>query len=235
MTQTSTHRKAGSRGGNQYGAYKVRFASPRQVQFLKTLLELKQHSFTEPNWDELNVQGATELIGQLVKLPNKVNIKRYISEKQLNFLFHLVRTKEEGEQLLAGALSQENIKDPANLSFETAQSLINSLLQADNKTIKLSDVGAYRINGTVFSIRKGRQSGKWQVWSINPETNRWFLDSKNYGILFELRNEHRLSLKEAIQVSANTGSCCHCGRTLTLARSVLKGMGRVCESKYESR
>ncbi len=235
MTQTSTHRKAGSRGGNQYGAYKVRYASPRQVQFLKNLLELKQHSFTEPNWEELNVQGARELIEQLVKLPNKANIKRYISEKQLNFLLHLVRTKEEGEQHLANALSQEKITDSANLSFETAQTLINTLLQAGNKTIKLADVGAYRINGTVYSIRKGKQSGKWQVWSINPVTNKWFLDSQNYAILFELRDEHRLSLREAIQVSANTGSCCHCGRTLTLASSVAKGMGRVCESKYESR
>lgn len=232
---TSTHRKAGTRGGNQYGAYKVRYASPRQVQFLKNLLELKQHSFAEPNWEELNVQGATELIAQLVKLPNKVNIKRYISEKQLNFLLHLVRTKEEGESLLSTSLAKENIADSANLSFEEAQTLINTLLQADNKTIKLSDVGAYRINGTVYSIRKGRESRKWQVWSINPVTNKWFLDSANYSVLFELRDEHRLTLREAIQVSANTGSCCHCGRTLTLASSVAKGMGRVCEGKYESR
>lgn len=233
MTQT-THRKAGTRGGNQYGQYKVRYASPRQVQFLKNLLELKQHSFTEPNWEELNVQGATELIAQLVKLPNKANIKRYISEKQLNFLLHLVRTKEDGEQLLSTSLAKENIADSANLSFEEAQSLINTLLQAGNKTIKLSDVGAYRINGTVYSIRKGRESRKWQVWSINPITNKWFLDSANYSVLFELRDEHRLTLREAIQVSANTGSCCHCGRTLTLASSVAKGMGRVCEGKYES-
>lgn len=232
---TTTHRKAGTRGGNQYGQYKVRYASPRQVQFLKNLLELKQHSFAEPNWEELNVQGATELIAQLVQLPNKENIKRYISEKQLNFLLHLVNIKEEGEQLLATSLAKENITDYANLSFGEAQSLIDTLIKAGNKTIKLSNVGAYRINNVVFSIRKGRESGKWQVWSINPDTKKWYLDSKNYGILFQLRDEHRLSLQEAIQVSANTGSCCHCGRTLTLVASVAKGMGRVCEGKYESR
>jgi hypothetical protein len=232
MTQTSAHRKAGARGGNQYGEYKVRYASPRQVQFIKTLLEMKQHSLSEPNWEELNVQGATELISALLKLPNREDRKRYISEKQENFLLHLVAIKEGGEQLLQASLLQEGVKDSSSLSFAIAQTLIDTLIKADVKSLKFNEAGAYRINDTIFSIRKGRQSGKWQVWSFDSLSGKWFLDSKNYGLLFEIKAENRLSLKEAIQHSALTGYCVNCGRTLTLASSVLKGMGKVCESKY---
>jgi hypothetical protein len=232
MTQTSTHRKAGARGGNQYGEYKVRYASPRQVQFIKTLFETKQHSLSEPNWEELNVQGATELISALLKLPNKEERPRYISSKQENFLLHLVAIKEGGEQLLQASLLQEGVKDSGNLSFAIAQTLIDTLIKADVKSLKFNEAGAYRINDTIFSIRKGRQSGKWQVWSFDSLSGKWFLDSKNYGLLFEIKAENRLSLKEAIQHSALTGYCVNCGRTLTLASSVLKGMGKVCESKY---
>jgi hypothetical protein len=232
MTQTTSHRKAGTRGGNQYGEYKVRYASPRQVQFIKTLFETKQHSLSEPNWEQLNVQGATELISALLKLPNREDRKRYISSKQENFLLHLVAIKEEGEQLLQASLLQEGVKDSSNLSFAIAQILIDTLVKADVKSIKFTEAGAYRINDTIFSIRKGRQSNKWQVWSFDSVSGRWFLDSKNYGLLFEIKAENRLSLKEAIQHSALTGYCVNCGRTLTLASSVLKGMGRVCESKY---
>lgn len=228
----NTHRTAGTRGGNQYGEYKVRYASPRQVQFIKTLLETKQHNLSEPNWEELNVQGAGELITSLLKLPNREDRKRFISSKQENFLLHLVSVKQGGEQLLASAFLKEGTQDSSNLSFEIAQTLINTLLQAENKSIELKETGAYRIHDTTFSIRKGKQSGKWQVWSINSTLGKWFLDSKNYGLLYELKAEHRLSLKEAIQYSALTGSCVNCGRTLTLSSSVLKGMGRVCESKY---
>jgi hypothetical protein len=232
MTQTSAHRKAGARGGNQYGEYKVRYASPRQVQFIKTLFETKQHSLSEPNWEELNVQGATELISALLKLPNKEERPRYISSKQENFLLHLVAIKEGGEQLLQASLLQEGVKDSGNLSFAIAQTLIDTLIKADVKSLKFNEAGAYRINDTIFSIRKGRQSGKWQVWSFDSLSGKWFLDSKNYGLLFEIKAENRLSLKEAIQHSALTGYCVNCGRTLTLASSVLKGMGKVCESKY---
>ena len=232
MTQTSAHRKAGARGGNQYGEYKVRYASPRQVQFIKTLFETKQHSLSEPNWEELNVQGATELISALLKLPNREDRKRYISEKQENFLLHLVAIKEGGEQLLQASLLQEGVKDSSSLSFAIAQTLIDTLIKADVKSLKFNEAGAYRINDTIFSIRKGRQSGKWQVWSFDSLSGKWFLDSKNYGLLFEIKAENRLSLKEAIQHSALTGYCVNCGRTLTLASSVLKGMGKVCESKY---
>lgn len=232
MTQTSAHRRAGTRGGNQYGEYKVRFASPRQVQFIKTLLEMKQHSLSEPNWDELNVQGAGELITALLKLPNREDRKRYISEKQENFLLHLVAIKEGGEQLLKASLLQEGVTDTSSLSFGIAQTLIDTLIKANVKTVKFNEAGAYRINDTIFSIRKGRQSGKWQVWAFDSLLGKWVLDSKNYGLLFEIKAENRLSLKEAIQHSALTGYCVNCGRTLTLASSVLKGMGRVCESKY---
>jgi hypothetical protein len=232
MTQTTSHRKAGARGGNQYGEYKVRFASPRQVQFIKTLLEMKQHSLSEPNWEELNVQGAGELITALLKLPNREDRKRYISEKQENFLLHLVAIKEGGEQLLKASLSQEGVQDTSSLSFGIAQTLIDTLIKANVKTVKFNEAGAYRFNDTIFSIRKGKQSGKWQVWSFDSLIDKWVLDSKNYGLLFEITTEHRLSLKEAIQHSALTGYCVNCGRTLTLASSVLKGMGRVCESKY---
>ena len=38
MATKTKHRKAGARGGNQYGEYKVRYASEKQANFIKKLL-----------------------------------------------------------------------------------------------------------------------------------------------------------------------------------------------------
>ncbi len=232
---TKQHRKAGSAGANQYGEYKVRYASSRQVLFIKNLLDMKQHSLTEPDWENLNVQGAGELITALLKLPNREDRKRFISEKQESFLLHLVEIKEGGAELLKASLLKESVKDVASLSADTAKEVINNLIYAPlkPKPVQITQAGAYRVDDQVFSIRIGRQSGRWQVFSLDSASNRWVYDSKNYKILFKVKPENRLTLNEAIAISATTGSCVHCGRTLTLASSVVKGMGRVCEKQYE--
>lgn len=229
---TTTHRKAGSRGGNQYGAYKVRYASERQQAFIKKLLDTKQHSFGNPDLTTINVQGATELISNLLKCSDKKGFERRITSAQLNFLMSLVGSKPQGEEKLRNALAKDNAKDVAELLFSTAQFLIEDIKQSPDKQIVITNVGAYRYLGVVYSIRRGKESGKLQVWSLNPLLNKWTFDAKNYKVLYELLPEHRLTLNEAVNASAQTGSCVHCGRTLSKLTSVAMGMGKICASKY---
>jgi hypothetical protein len=227
-----THRKAGSRGGNQYGAYKVRYASERQQAFIKKLLDTKEHSFGNPDLTTINVQGATELIGNLMKCSDKKGFERRITSAQLNFLMSLVGNKPQGEEMLRNAISKENVKDVAELLFTTASALIEDIKNSPSKQIVITNVGAYRHLGVVYSIRKGRESGRLQVWSLDSSTNSWTYDSKNYKVLYDLLPEHRLTLNEAVNASAQTGSCVHCGRTLSKLTSVAMGMGKICASKY---
>ena len=86
MTTLSTHRTGGAKGANGYGEYQGRYASDRQQQFIKTLLETKAHSFVDVDVTTLNVQGAGELITKLLLLPNKAGVINPASEKQLKHL-----------------------------------------------------------------------------------------------------------------------------------------------------
>ena len=100
MTTLSTHRTGGAKGANGYGEYQVRYASERQQQFIKTLLETKAHSFVDVDVTTLNVQGAGELITKLLALPNKAGVINPASEKQLSFADSLTKKKEGGIETL---------------------------------------------------------------------------------------------------------------------------------------
>lgn len=225
-TPTKTHKRAGSKAGNQYGTYKVRTITNAQVNFLKKLLEQKKHNVdvSAINFEEINVQWGTELIDQLLKAEDKV--ERLASERQVAFVKSLAQNKVGGEILL-GLLEQRE------LTAKEASTWIEQLKNSSNaRSITITDTGAYRYNGVVYSVRKGRQSGNWQVFSLNTDTNKWEYDKVAYKYLYYITASDRLTLNEAIEASGQTGSCVHCGITLTAVKSVAGGMGSTCAKKY---
>lgn len=97
------------------------------------------------------------------------------------------------------------------------------------------DVGAYALDGKIFSIRKDKQSGNLQAWeydSVKREYRRPFFSSDERLILGKLDSSKRLTLRMAERYSLETGICCHCGRYLSARKSVSRGMGPVCRKLY---
>jgi len=237
MPNTTTHRKGGSRGANGYGEYQVRYASDRQKQFINNLLKTKkvpsESDFTGQSLDTLNVQGAKDLITYLLQLPNKAWIVIPPTEKQLQFAQALVTSKEGGQGLLANVLQSRGVHELSQLSRSDVSAIINSLKLVKDAPMKITEVGAYLLDGTIYSIRQASESKKWSVWTYSDEVKKYVRnDVATKEILKKVEPTDRLTLELAIKYSAQVGICVHCGRTLTLLKSVAGGMGAICAKKY---
>jgi hypothetical protein len=237
MTTTTNHRTGGSRGANGYGEYQVRYASERQQLFIKTLLDTKEHSFSDVDVATLNVQGARELITKLLSLPNKVGVIVKASEKQLSYAQSLIQKKEGGLDTLNHYLLNRKVNSLEQLSRDDISAIITQLRVAQVKQlpITITEVGAYLVEGVIYSIRLGNQSKKWQVWSYNKQEGKYLrepIQEKEDSILQSVQPTDRLTLENAIKYSVQTGICCHCGRTLTVLKSVAGGIGPICAKRY---
>jgi hypothetical protein len=234
MTTLSTHRTGGARGANGYGEYQVRYASERQQQFIKTLLETKAHSFVDVDVTTLNVQGAGELITKLLLLPNKVGVVIAPSEKQLSFAKSLTEKKEGGLDTLNHYLRNRKVSSLEELDRKDVSEIINALKFAKEVTppIKITEVGAYLLDGIVYSIRQNSETKRWSVWTYSDVAKKFVRNNDKFDVLYQVDTTDRLTLELAIKHSAQVGICVHCGRTLTLLKSVAGGMGAICAKKY---
>lgn len=237
----STHRIGGSKGANGYGEYQVRYASDKQKMFINSLLQTKEVSFdvSEINVNELNVQGAKELITLLLKEPNKTGVVIAPSEKQLNFAISLIQKKSDGLATLNHYLFNRKVNTIEELGRDDVSEIINSLKNSANKEvpckITTDDVGAYLVDETIYSIRQGRESKKLQVWSYSDVEKKYTRNDykSEKEVLAKVEPTDRLTLENAIKYSAQTGICCHCGRTLTVLKSVAGGIGPICAKRYK--
>ena len=234
MPNTTTHRKGGSRGANGYGEYKVRNASPKQIAFIEKLLATKNHNYNNLNLAELNVQGAGEVINSLLSCDNKAGVVIPPTERQVQFAQSLVTSKEGGQGLLANVLQSKGVHEIAQLSRADVSAIINSLKNVKDAPMKITEVGAYLLDGTIYSIRQSNESKKWSVWTYEGgNVNKYVRnDVVKNEVLKKVEPKDRLTLELAIKYSAQVGICVHCGRTLTLLKSVAGGMGAICAKKY---
>jgi hypothetical protein len=234
MSNTTTHRKGGSTGANGYGEYKVRNASPKQVAFIEKLLATKNHNYNNLNLAELNVQGAGEIINALLSCDNKAGVVIPPTEKQLQFAQALVTSKEGGQGLLANVLQSKGVHELSQLSRGDVSAIINSLKLVKDAPMKITEVGAYLLDGIIYSIRQSNESKKWSVWTYEGgNVNKYVRnDVVKNEVLKKVEPKDRLTLELAIKYSAQVGICVHCGRTLTLLKSVAGGMGAICAKKY---
>ena len=237
MTTLSTHRTGGAKGANGYGEYQVRYASDKQQLFIKTLLETKEHSFSDVDVATLNVQGAGELITKLLALPNKAGVIVKASEKQLSYALSLIQKKEGGLPTLNHYLYNRKVNALDELDRKDVSAIIGHLQQAPLMpvAIAITEVGAYLVEGVIYSIRKGSQSKMWHVWTYNDSFKKYLRENdkvKEDSILQKVQPSNRLTLETAVKYSVQTGICCHCGRTLTVLKSVAGGIGPICAKRY---
>lgn len=231
---TTTHRKGGSTGANGYGEYKVRHASPKQIAFIENLLNTKDHNYNNLNLAELNVQGAGEIINALLSCDNKAGVVIPPTERQVSFAQTLVKTKENGQELLANVLQSKGVHSLEQLSRADVSAIINSLKSAKEVPMQINEVGAYLFDGVVYSVRQSNESRKWSVWTYDSNSQKFSRnDSATKDVLKKLQPTDRLTLELAIKYSAQVGLCVHCGRTLTVLKSVAGGIGPICAKRYQ--
>jgi hypothetical protein len=234
MSNTTTHRTGGSRGANGYGEYTVRNASPKQIAFIEKLLATKNHNYNNLNLAELNVQGAGEIINALLSCDNKAGIVIPPTDRQVQFAQSLVTSKEGGQGLLANVLQAKGVHELSQLGRADVSAIINSLKNVKDAPMKITEVGAYLLDGIIYSIRQSNESKKWSVWTYEGgNVNKYVRnDVVKKEVLKKVEPKDRLTLELAIKYSAQVGICVHCGRTLTLLKSVAGGMGAICAKKY---
>ena len=234
MSNTTTHKKGGSKGANGYGEYTVRNASPKQIAFIQNLLATKNHNYKNLTITaELNVQGAGELINALLSCDNKAGVVVPPTERQVQFAQSLVTSKESGQQALLDLLQQRAVSELSKLSRADVSSLINLLKNVKDAPMKITEVGAYLLDGTIYSIRQANESKKWSVWTYSDEVKKYVRnDVATKEILKKVEPKDRLTLELAIKYSVQVGICVHCGKILTVLKSVAGGIGPICAKKY---
>ena len=234
MTTATKHRTGGSTGANGYGQYQVRYASDRQKFFINSLLETKEHTFGEVDVEQLNVQGATDLIKTLLALPNKAGVINPASAKQISFATSLIKQKDGGLDVLNHYLRNRKVNELEQLDRKDVSAIISQLVNAKETKppMKITEVGAYLLDEVIYSIRQSSESRRWSVWTYDDVSKKYVRNSQKDNVLYEVEPKDRLTLELAIKYSAQVGICVHCGRTLTLLKSVAGGMGAYCAKKY---
>ena len=210
----------------------TRLASDKQKLFINSLLDTKEHSFEKVDVDNLDMKSAKSLISTLLKLRNK-DVVRPATPKQIAFATALVQKKEGGLALLNHYLRNSKVNSIEQLDKTDVSLLIGQLMVANEvkPPMKINEVGAYLLNETIYSIRKNDRN-YWSVWTYSDVAKKYVRNDSLRDVLYQLEPSNRLTLELAIKYSAQVGICVHCGRTLTLLKSVAGGMGAYCAKKY---
>lgn len=226
----NTYKPAGAPASNQYGQFAVHYASPAQQRYIAKLLSERDHTLTDVDPATVNLKHASDIIDSLLKFPLKSEFVVRASDKQVSFIESLVQSKVDGQTRLDRYLSDMSITSVGQLTSVTARKVIDGLLQLPSipRDVQV-DVGAYAYDGVLYSVRKARESGKLHAYHWSSASNKWEYSG---NIKYDLRPEHRLSLADAMDFGIQTGTCVHCGRTLTDKDSVRYGMGSTCRKKY---
>jgi len=90
-------------------------------------------------------------------------------------------------------------------------------------------IGVYKRGDDIYRVIKGRQSQNTYAQKLTVDFNgapTWVYVG---AMVFELKVEELISPEVAAQMGRTVGYCVICGRYLTDAESVAKGIGPVCE------
>lgn len=216
---------AGAPASNQYGEFQVKYCSPAQARFIQRLLDERVHDFQISDAKTVNKKHASRIIEQLLQCSKKPEAIEPISEKQLSYIDALVQTREGASEIV------NSFGSIYRLDKDKARDLIDSLvlLQYKQQAEPEIEVGAYLHDGVIYSVRKNSGSGRLHAFTFDHDLKAW---SYARGIVNKIKKEERLTLAQASKFGAQTGCCVHCGRTLTVQKSIVAGMGKICASRY---
>lgn len=179
-------------------------ATDKQIAFIHKLMEKIDFKIT----------GVTSEEAETAKSVNKL-IRKHLENGATN--------KRQASELIASLIKASDINYGVSTSV-----VVNQVVQPR----VAAPLGIYREGETIYCVRKARQSERvyaYQLITIEGQNPRWDYVA---GKVYELKVESMISLEVAQQYGRQTGICCICGRFLTDAESVQKGIGPVCGRKY---
>jgi len=231
MSTIERGKPAGAPASNQYGEFAVKYCSPAQARFIQRLLDERVHEFEITNASKVNKKHASRIIKALLQCPKKPEAITPISEKQLSYIDALTQTRAGADEFIDLFLKSCNSDSIFKLDKDQGVSLINGLvlLHYKQKSEPQIEVGAYLHDGIIYSIRKNAGSGRLHAFTYDDRLKAWTFAK---GMVHEIKPEERLTLAQASKFGAQTGCCVHCQRTLTVQKSIVAGMGKVCASRY---
>lgn len=226
---TYDHTQGKPVGAVVFGDRRVRGCTGKQAAFIDRLLAERVHALPYASAEQVNIRHASRVIEHLLPMPKREGIAEPTASP---------RAIEYAKALVAGRVGGERYAD---VDLDTAprsqvSSIIDALKLAPLLPPRICDleVGAYRHNGVIYSVRSNIENDrKYAVHIVEIAPEVWDWSERDYRLPFDIDPASRLTLKEAIAFAAQTGRCCHCGRVLTDPKSIIAGMGKVCASKYE--
>lgn len=166
-----------------------------------------------------------------------------ITDKQVAFIKKLiaqVETKVGTSDMTRAKFALEfNAKilarlERGDLNKRDGSRLIETLIRHANDSYEVAvvqekaPVGVYKHDGEIYRVIKARQSEKTyaqKLIAIEGRAPRWEIA---YGFVLKLKVEELIAPEVAAQMGRSVGYCVICGRFLTDAESVAKGIGPVC-------
>lgn len=246
---------AGSAASNQFGTFQVKYASPKQTAFIKSLLDGRdltalQNSRLAPldveklraqvAANQVNKKAASAIIDRLLACPEKPRtatdkpefVTNPASDKQIGLIRRLA-----GERDWSG-LDTETIADVIDgkqVSKREASAAIDLLFAAPKTVVKAPttplEAGMYRqADGTLVRVYFGRQSGQMLAKKVVGSDGDYGFEYMGKADRF-VTADQRLSLDEAKAWGRMTGTCCVCAAHLDDPTSVEAGIGPVCATR----
>lgn len=156
---------------------------------------------------------------------------RTITPAQKGYIITLNRQLLELEADAWGAISDEATVAEASQLIETLKGYLAEARSARvSTTPELVAEGIYRrsVDGAMFRVQTS-EAGRRYAKLLLP-SGGWGYEK---GAIYTLAASERLSLAELEAWGLDTGVCAVCGRLLSTAESVARGIGPVCASRYE--
>jgi len=153
------------------------------------------------------------------------------SEAQINYIRVLVDKKYP----TAERAQYIDFLDNAVISKARASEIITLLKTLPNvfvqeETTEELDLGMYQVDGVIYKVQRAVHGSGFLYAKRWDEESQSF--EKETGAIRKIRASHRMTLEEAARFGQITGTCGHCGRTLTDEDSIAAGIGPVCAGKY---
>lgn len=163
-------------------------------------------------------------------------VARPVSAKQRAFIERLL-----GERVADAEFRLRVESD--DLTSREASDAIETLLAAPRvgNPEGVTEEGIYESSGVIYKVQRSKESGNLYAKRLVEIGGQRVTDAGTFlnaeyeyvpGVLFKLRATDKLSVERAEELTLRYGMCIRCSRYLKDAKSVLRGMGPVCASKF---
>lgn len=243
--------KAGAPAANQYGVFKVSYATQKQTNFIKALMDRKDLSGFEGDVEllreqvaatQVNKKAASDIIDRLLALPDAAVAPaatgRPATDKQKQFVRTLLeeRAGNETAEAVRDALNEARVS--GNLTATVVSHAISSLLEIPKNVSKPAvPDGRYALPAEdghfvfyrVTSPQEGRWAGYTFVVQLIGSVGSWDEKRVSRDVSRSVLDRIAADSEEAARMfGLKARACGMCGSPLSNIQSRAAGYGETC-------